>query len=177
MSEKTRQAILEKQWSDEEKEKAINIIGRAHESKSGFVLFLDKLVYFFILFVAIAGNFVVSVVLVPFLLIMSGFYLYSTLFFIGLAFGALFNIIIHYLERLEEKHHIMAGFFIPVIALINVYIITNLSNNLVGMLRLPTTLHSPTFVSIAYVVAFVMPYFWSRCQKPPVNRPVACFIK
>ncbi len=162
MSEKLKKIILKKPWGLEEKERTINIIQRANEKKSKFILVLDKFVYFFVLFTAIAGNFIVSVVLVPFLLIMGGFYLYMTLFFIGLAFGALFNVIINYLEKLESRHHIIAGFFIPVLALINMYIITNLSNHLVTLMQLRTLLHNPVIVSITYIVGFIVPYFWSR---------------
>jgi hypothetical protein len=161
-----RQMLEQKtSWTQAEKNKTMRSFQTAEQKKTSFVQFLDIAVFWVALFVAILGNFILSIVLVPFLLIMSGWMLYASLFFVGLSFGLLFAVIISYIEKIETKHHIIAGVFIPALALINVYIITYFANELIVLLKLTTTAHNPGLVSITYVVAFTLPYLIGRSRK------------
>ncbi len=150
--------LSKKGWSEKEISKAIAILDSAQEKKSAKTKFLDELLVWVSLFVAVAGNFVLSVVIVPFLIIMSGFSLYAAIFCFGSAFGMLFTIILRNMERLEAKMHVIAGLFIPVIGLINMYIITRMSNKLIVLLELKTVEHDAILVSMVYIFAFIFPY-------------------
>ena len=150
--------LIQKGWSKAELNRAADIIAHAEESKSASMQFVEKLAFWVTLLVAILGNLIISVVMVPFLLLLSGAGLYFTVLIIGFTFGILFNVIIHYIEDLGEGQHIIAGAFIPALALINIYIITHFSNKLEVLLMLQTPAHSPFAVSITYVIAFILPY-------------------
>jgi hypothetical protein len=156
--------LTAKGWSTAEVKKAADIMAHAEAEKTSTMRFLEQMMFWLILFVAIFGNFVVSVVLVPFLLLLSGLGLYFTIFVVGGAFGMIFNVLVHYLEDLQESEHIIAGAFIPALALINIYLITHFTNDLEVLLQLHTPAHSPLWVSITYVVAFTLPYVIKHYQ-------------
>ncbi len=156
--------LTAKGWSQAEAKKAADIMAHAQAEKSPSMIFLEQTVFWVGMAIAMVGNFIVSVVLVPFLLLLSGWGLYATIFVVGAAFGLLFNVLIHYIEELGEGQHIMAGAFIPALALVNVYIITHFSNKLEILLQLENPAHSPLFISMTYVVAFVLPYLIGHLQ-------------
>ncbi|PIN75825.1 hypothetical protein COV18_01435 [Candidatus Woesearchaeota archaeon CG10_big_fil_rev_8_21_14_0_10_37_12] len=118
---------------------------------------LNAIVYWLLLILAIVGNFIVSVVLVPFLLMLKGWFLFASLFFIGLSFGWLFSFIIHSLEELEVQQKIIASVFIPCLALINVGMMAILANRLIEILNLTTPPHNAALVGAVYVLGYVIP--------------------
>ncbi|MEM2915785.1 MAG: hypothetical protein QXT19_00270 [Candidatus Woesearchaeota archaeon] len=154
--------LRQKGWGRNEARKTADILAHAEASKSPSMQFLEHSVFWVALLVAIFGNLIISVVLVPFLLLLRGLGLYFTVFAVGITFGLLFNIIIGYIEKLNEGQHIIAGAFIPALALINIYLIAHFSNKLEILLQLPTPAHNPLGVSMTYVVAFVLPYLFKH---------------
>ena len=159
-----KESIAKKAWPVSEKKRTLDILERAPEKKTKRLIFLDEFVYWVLLFIGILGNFIISVVLVPFLLILSGFYLYAALFLIGLAFGALINVILVEIHKIEVKKHIIPGLLIAAIALINIYIMARLANTLEVKLQLLTPAHNPIYVSAVYVVAFLIPHLISAVR-------------
>jgi hypothetical protein len=155
-------ALADKGWGRAEMRKTADILAHAQASKSASMRFLEQTAFWVALLVAVTGNFILSVVLVPFLLMLHGFGLYITVFLIGLTFGAVFTVLIRYIEELGEGQHILAGAFIPALALINMYMIAHFSNKLELLLVLSTPPHSPVGISITYVIAFVLPYLFKH---------------
>lgn len=149
---------VHKEWSSDLAVKTDEILRRAEERKPRWIRVVDSALYWVLMLSAIIGNFVVSVVLVPFLLILKGWSLYFSLLFIGASFGWLFSFILLNLEKLQTKHHIIASIFIPSLALINVGIMAVLSNKLIVLMELPTQPHNPFLVGAAYVLGYVIPY-------------------
>ena len=146
-----------KEWSADLAAKTAHILRRAEQRKPVWIKRVDNALYWVLLFVAIIGNFIVSVVLVPFLLILEGAGLYFSLFFIGASFGWIFSFILRSMEKLRTHQHIMANVFIPCLALINVGIFASLSNRLIVLLKLATPPHNPIFVGAFYVLGYVLP--------------------
>lgn len=133
---------------------------REHHSavcKSQLIRFVDFSLYWVLLVVAILANFVLSVTLVPFLMTMEGIALYSILFIIAVTFGFLFSQILHAIELLHPRQHLVLGILIPSIALINFAILTLLSNKLIIALQLNTAAHNPWVVGLVYVVGYGLP--------------------
>ena len=118
---------------------------------------MDDLLYWIILILSILGNFIVSIVLVPFLVAIQGWPLYLSVFGIAATFGYLFSFILRELEHLHPRQKIIANLLIPAIALINVTIITLLSNKLILLLGLRTEFHHPLMISGTYVLGYVVP--------------------
>lgn len=146
-------------------ERTEEILRKAELEKPKWLRIFDKTVYWVVLLVAIVGNFIISVVLVPFMLILKGVYLYASLLFIGISFGWLFSFILSMLEKFEQKH-IIAAILIPALALINVAIFAVLSNKLIVLMKLATPEHNPLIVGAVYVLGYVLPYALANIVRP-----------
>jgi len=150
--------LLEKGYSKKEAKRTIDVIQKAKERKSLKIKFLDAVIYWVLLAVAIIGNMIISVILMPFLLTFKKIPLYGTVIILATMFGFLFDQLIRDIENLENKHHIIAWVFIPALAVINTYYMTSFTNHLTETLRLPIEHNSPLLISVTYVGAFMIPY-------------------
>ncbi|MBU0614999.1 MAG: hypothetical protein KJ601_02810 [Nanoarchaeota archaeon] len=165
MNENIYTKLSSKGWSADEISKADRIFKEAQEKKHILVKFLDEFVYWFVLIVAIIGNTVVSIILVPFLLVFRTAPLYMIVGSIGITFGMLFMTILKDLKELEKREHIVAGVFIPALALVNVYFMVSFANHLSTTIRINQIQHNPVIVSVFYVFMFSLPYMLSRRGK------------
>lgn len=143
-----------KGWKKREINKTTKIIERAKKNRHLKIKLLDKSVYWFSLVIAIIGNFIISIVLIPFILALSGAPLYLIVITLGLAFGLLFELLVRTIENLEVKHHLFLGIIIPIIALINFIIISNNMKKLIGIENPQDLL----IVVSVYAIAFILPY-------------------
>lgn len=157
-----RAELIKKGWTIDEIEASINILSRAPQARSRFVRTLDRMVFWINLVLALAGNFVVSVVMIPFMLFVPWMYLYPALLVVGLTFGALYNMIVFDIERIEDAPKIFVGPFLLGIALINIFIITTLNNLLATRIGFVKGLHAPLLVALVYTVGFMGPYVYTR---------------
>lgn len=146
-------------WPQAEIAKASSVLQEAPAKRSPWLELLDNVIYWVLLAVAILANFIVSIVLVPFLLVLTGPLLYGALAFLGLVFGTMLDVVVRETEFLQKKHYVVAEVLVPAIALINIYMITRLSNKLALIMALPGDGNSPLLVALVYVVAFALPHF------------------
>ncbi|MBI4146609.1 hypothetical protein HY489_04710 [Candidatus Woesearchaeota archaeon] len=142
-------------WTQESVQKTQHII--RHAPKHQWVQAVDEALYWVLMLLAIVGNFILSVVLVPVLIALNGITLALALFIIAASFGSLFSFILHGLEKVEHKKHFMASILIPSLALINVAIFTYLTNKLIILMHLTVTPHNPLLIGLVYVVGYVTP--------------------
>ena len=152
-----KKRLEQKGWSKKDISRAVRIIEQAKANKHPKIKILDKLVFWASLVVAIIGNFIISISLIPILLALNNLPLYIVLITLGVAFGLLFELLIRTIEHLEAKHHIFLGIIIPTIAIINVIIIVAFSNNLEKIINIENP-HSPLLVGVIYAFAFMLPY-------------------
>jgi len=152
--ENIRKYLLEKGWKRKDIESAIKIIRHAKKHKHPKIKLLDKAVYWISLAVAIAGNFIISIALMPFLLALNGFRLFLFIIALGASFGLLFELLVRGIENMEAKHHIFLGIIIPVIAAINFIIVSNNLKMLIGI----ESPQDPVIVGAVYSIAFILPY-------------------
>ena len=151
---------LEKRgWDRKEIVKAFGIIRDAKHNNS--TLFLQKRIYWILLLILIAANFAISAALMPALIALRGFFLYFIIAVVAVGFGLLFEILIRSIEHLEKKHHLLLVFLIPIIALANIFFISNLSNRLINELNLGN-MHNSITIAVVYAASFVLPYLISR---------------
>tara|TARA_Y100000310_G_scaffold255534_1_gene263016 strand:+ start:8302 stop:8793 length:492 start_codon:yes stop_codon:yes gene_type:complete len=146
--------LIEKGWEKRDINKAIKIIDKAKKTKHPKIKILDKAVYWFSLIVAIIGNFIISVALIPFLLALSGMQLFLFIIILGLSFGLLFELLVRGIENLETKHHLFLGIIIPILAIINFIVISNNIKTFIGL----ESPQDPIIVGSVYAIAFILPY-------------------
>ncbi len=149
-----------KGWTQKEIDHALAILDESKKHKPKITLILDKLVYWVALVLAIVGNIILSVVLIPFLLVLTSIQLYIFVVVLAGSFGLLFSQLLKDIEGLDTRHHVIAGIFIPCLALINIYVMVNLANYLDKVFKLSKLDHNPVLISIVYVVFFILPYFF-----------------
>lgn len=152
-----KKRLEQKGWSKKDISKTVRIIEQAKANRHPKIKILDKSVYWISLLIAIIGNFIISISLIPVLLALNSLPLYIVLVTIGISFGLLFELLIRTIEHLEARHHIFLGIIMPVIAAINVVIIVTFSNNLEKIINIENP-HSPLLVGIIYALAFMLPY-------------------
>ena len=153
---------LEKRgWSSKEIEKAVGIIQNAKQNKNKANLFLEKRIYLVLFAIILASNFAISIALIPLLIALNGMILYFLIMVLGIIFGLLFELVIRSMEHLEKRHHITLAFLIPITALINIFIISRLSNDLTEKLNLKN-IHAPIIIALVYAISFVLPYIIYR---------------
>jgi hypothetical protein len=153
-----REKLEEKGWAPEDIDKAVDVFEGDKEKRSGIITKLDRIVYWVAMLVAIAGNFIISIILIPFLIgITNKIALGIILFAIALTFGFLFNVLLKDIEEIDYEHHLIAGIFIPSLALINIFVITNVSNHFISLFNLQSS-HNPLIIGVIYIIGFVTPY-------------------
>ncbi len=152
--------LTKRGWSEQDIHTALNIVRESESKKSNFIRALDRFVSWLFLIIAVLGSFIISAILVPLLIVMQGIFLYVVLFIAGLFFGTIILSVLVHLRHI--KTFITPYFFIPLIALLNTYIITLFSNDLIKTLQLHTLEHSPALVTFVYLIAFLLPQLFSR---------------
>lgn len=153
---------LEKRgWNEKEIVRAVEIIHNAKQLKTPETRFLEKRVYWVLLFVIIAGNFAVSVAIVPALVALKGPFLYALIGLIGFVFGLLYELVIRGIEHLGKTHHIMLAIIIPMTALANFFVVSNMSNRLANELSVGAV-HNSLAIAAVYSASLVLPYIIYR---------------
>lgn len=154
------QRLAEKGWSKAEILKAGSILhGKEDPGKIYFQKQMNPVVYWLTLIVAIVATMVISVVLIPFMLaIESAASLYLVVGLLALAFGFFFNLLLTDIEHVDPKHHVIAGVFIPALAVINIIIVINVTSVLDKVLLGESFAHNALIIAVVYVVAFIAPY-------------------
>ena len=149
---------LEKRgWSKKEIDKAVDIIHNAKQLKTPETRFLEKRVYWILLALIIAANFAISIALVPVLVALRGALLYFAIIILGLVFGLLFELVIRSIESLEKRHHVFLAVVIPLTALANFFVVSNMSNKIIQELNF-ANVHNSMTISVVYSASFVLPY-------------------
>ena len=124
-----------------------------HERRVGHKL--ERFMYWMSLSLLTVFNLIVIFLLIPVLLFFEGQSLYVFLGFFGLLLGFLFNLLIMGIEHLERHHHIIAGIFIPVLALVDIYIVFAITERLKQAF---TITYSSSIAVAIFITAFMAPY-------------------
>lgn len=161
MHPKKREELLKKGWSVEEVRKAEAVLEKV-ELKD---LFFSKITFWSALLVIIFANLLVSLILIPFLIVLSSWMLYITVAILAGITGFLYNFLIMDIGHLEKKHHLAAGIIVPLLALINLFITISVSNRFITDLKIKNPLHNPWLVGIVFIIAFILPYFIDILRK------------
>lgn len=146
--------LQEKGWSEEEIRKAEQTLENAERHDVHF----SKIVFWSALVVIIFANLVVSLVLIPFLIVLNKWVLYSIIVLLAGTIGFLYNFLIMDIGHLEKKHHLLAGIIVPVLALANMIVMVLAANKFISDLQVENVQHNPWIVAVVFAVAFILPY-------------------
>lgn len=110
-----------------------------------------KVVFYSALIVIVFANIIISAVLIPFLVLISGPILYTITTILALMVGFLYNFLITDIGHLEKHHHIFASIITPLIALANLALITFAAN------KYAITANNPIIIATLFAIAFILP--------------------
>ena len=162
MKKHTIKRLKKRGWSEQEIAKAESIIkARRRHDKSASIVHANRLLFWLSFTIIIIGNLLISIFLVPFLTMLNRPGIDLIIIGIGLVFGMLFTFIITDIEYLTKKHHYIAVIMIPVIAIINFFLITRFANAFGQALNIGIR-QDPYSISIIYVMAFIAPFILDR---------------
>ncbi len=159
MRSKKKLELQEKGWSEDEIKKAESILEQEREHDAHF----SKIVFWSALVVIIFANLLVSVVLIPFLIVFNQLIIYPITVLLGGTIGFLYNFLITDIGHLKSKHHLMAGFLVPLIALANMATMVFVSNRIISEIKIvENTPHNYWIVAGIFAVAFILPtiFYW-----------------
>lgn len=151
---------MKKGWAEEEIKKAEAIL----EKTELHDIFFSKITFWSALVVIIFANLLVSLVLIPFLIVLSKWVLYFTVIVLAGIIGLLYNLLITDISHLERKHHFLAGIIIPVLTLINMIAMVLISNKFIADLKLQVSPHDPWLIGLVFALAFIAPYLIERMR-------------
>lgn len=149
--------LLSKGWSVSEIDRASSIIEEAENKKHLGAKFLDKTIYWALLFLLLVGNAVCSAFLIPFIFALSGNFIIFIVTVFGFAFGIFFSIIIADIRRTEKKP--LGGLLFTLIlsGIINFALIIRISIEFSVRTMLPLK-HNPYLIAGIYLFAFLTPH-------------------
>lgn len=153
-----RKFLHAKGWSEDEIEKTILILEEAPYHKHAWIMRFDKLVYWVSLLLGLLGNFVMAVILIPFFLVASTFWLFVMVFLFAFCFGLLFTAILEHIEILQPRHHALNWVVLPVFSFVTVFLIAYLTYYIDTLLNLDFALQNYWIVALTYTIAFMLPY-------------------
>jgi hypothetical protein len=149
--------------------KITNVLISKREKQTAYDKSMNRIHYWLTLLILTICSFMITIILVPFLLVLPNSLIYIIVLVLGFLFGLIFTFIVLDLEHLEKHHHIFAGFFIPLVALINMLILVALSKKIGNVLKIAILPRDPLIISLLYIVAFILPYlfysFYTHAKK------------
>ena len=107
--------LSEKGWNDKELRKAEEILNKETERDLHF----STMVFWSAVLVIIFANLIVSLILIPFLIVLNSWVLYLIVISLGFTIGSLYAFLINSSSYFKTKHHLLGGVIIPIIALAN----------------------------------------------------------
>ena len=122
-----------------------------------------RILYWLVLLMLTICNFLIFIILIPFILILKSTHLFLIIGAIGLVFGLIFNFLINDIEHLEPKHHRFAAAFIPIIAIINIFMLISIERFISGVY--PYSNMDIFYASLIYVIMFMLPYVLGVLKK------------
>ncbi|MFC1801108.1 hypothetical protein ACFLZB_01485 [Nanoarchaeota archaeon] len=158
---KTEVNSPQSRWAEEkirESEKVYDSI-KSHDE------FTRKLTFWSSLIVIVFSNFLIAIVLIPFLAVLNKWFLDLVIVVIGLMMGFIFDFLLRSIDNLERKHHLIAIIFVPLVGIFNVVISVILANQLIEQIQLNNVRESPWLIAVIYGVAFVLPYLYGLVRK------------
>lgn len=154
MSKTLHHNLTKKGWNSEEIERVLESM-KGYEKRPS-IRIMDKLIYWIALFILVFGNFFISLILIPSIIIIGGPFLYVVISVIAFVFGSLYVFLIKELDKLNIEHQIIPWLFIPILAIINIYITIGVIDHLVMILDIERK--NNIYLVIVYLVSFIIPY-------------------
>ncbi len=146
--------LSEKGWNDKELRKAEDILNQETERDLHF----STLVFWSAVLVIIFANLIVSLILIPFLIVLYSWILYLIVILLGLTIGFLYAFLINSSSYFKIKHHLLGGILIPIIALANLIGMVLVANKFIADSKINNLPHDIWIIAIIFTGSLILPY-------------------
>ena len=142
----------------EPEEKRTHMLDLSHnkESYTHYSKKASRLIYMLFLLILAICNFLIFLAIIPLMIFIKSPLLILILGTIGLLFGLIFSFLIKDIEHLQPRHHIFAAFFMPILSIINIFVLVTLGRFVQGSASYPAS--TLILASLVYVIMFLLPY-------------------
>ena len=155
-----KQQLLEKGWLDDEIRHAEKSLDQLNRNEVHF----SRMVFWSALILVIFTNLALSLILVPYLIVLTNGLLYLIVVLLAGSIGFLYDLLINDVAHLEKKHHLIAGIILPLLAIANFLITVVIANNIISELEVHNPLHNAWLVGLVFAMAFILPYLGNRIK-------------
>lgn len=156
-------------WTEREIKRTEEMLHNAELKKSPIIKIADKMLFWLFFLVVTVGNFLLVMALIPILLSFSKGIVYILLSLIAVFFGIIFNILMNSFEFSKKKQYVsLTG--TAIFSIIFILFVNSFASNLSGFVYRN---RDPIFLILAYLLAFITPYFIIRTFVYYRNRTVA----
>jgi len=165
--------LLEKGWLEEEIRSAEKSLDQFNRSEVQF----SRMVFWSALILVIFTNLALSLILVPYLIVLTNGLLYLIIVLLAGSIGFLYNLLINDIAHIEKKHHLIAGIILPLLAISNFLITVFIANNIIQELQVKNPVHNAWLVGLVFGLAFILPYLGNRIKFMVKERKVVYLAK
>ena len=158
--------LRKKGWSEKELKRLHKAKTHAQTHRSAAVKFLDRYLFWLVVLAAVVVNFVVAVLLVPFLLVLSSLHLFVVVIIMGICFGFLFENLLSDFAELSHHHYILIVGIVPSVAAVSVMVLSEFANFLITFLNLSNIQHHPLLIGLTYGLSFLFPFAIRHILRP-----------
>ena|SRR3990170_184525 len=164
--EELKKKLSAKGWTEDEITKTVDMIysSEKQEKHIDYKKQMNFTIYWMVILVLIVCNFLITVLLIPFLLLISSWMISFLIVVLGFVFGLIFDFLVRDIEHVERKHHIAAAVLIPILSIANIFIMEMVANKIAEYMNISFS-QSPLLVSVLYVVPFLLPYLFSMYRE------------
>ena len=118
----------------------------------------SKIVFWSAFIVIIIANLIVSLVMIPFFIILPAWILYSIIILLAGSIGFLYNLLIMDIGHLERRHHRLAALLIPLLTAANFVVMVLTANRFIVETQAQVTQQNPWIIAVLFAGVFIMPY-------------------
>ena len=119
----------------------------------------DHFLYFTAMVLLLLANLVSVLVLIPVFVLFRGIELYFIITVFGILSGFLFNLLIHSIEHLGDKHHLIAGIVIPLLSAFDIFLLLRLIERITQLFAF-SVVYNPWVIVALFIGSFIVPYFF-----------------
>ena len=162
MVENMIERLRAKGWTPDEIADALRVMNQAQSQKSKTIRAMDRCAYWGLLFIILIGHFVVSVIMIPFMVFATPLYVYAMILVIAATFGALYDLILYDINTIEGSTQFMPGLLLPALAIINIYVSISLATSLAIKVGAPISGSAPFIIGAMYLLGVMAPYWFTQ---------------
>ncbi|MBI3033273.1 hypothetical protein HYY69_07390 [Candidatus Woesearchaeota archaeon] len=163
MDEAAKKRLSEKGWRKEDLIYVDHLMKEENKKHHHINQHLSNISFWTLMLGVAVINVIMSIFIIPFLILLQGPLVFLSALVLGFLMGFFFKFLMLELEGLEEEHHKVILLLVPVMALIDIFIIRLFMNWLKVLFTVDYNYDAAVFVFMIFFLApYIVYHFWHR---------------